>query len=119
MKPKKFEWILLFLLIAGLSLWAFWPKSAGNTVTITADGSEAGRYSLLKDITVPVKGYGDFTLTLVVENGQAQVEGSTCPDLICQQHRPISRAGEQIICLPARVVISVIGEEAEYDAIVG
>lgn len=119
MKLKKKELIFLGVLLLGLCLWAFWPKPQGGAVTVTVDGAEIGRYSLLRETRLPVDGYGEFSLTLVVEQGQARVEDSACPDLICQEHTPISRTGEQIVCLPGRVVITVTGEEQSYDAVVG
>ena len=61
---------------------------------------------------------GGYSLTLVIQDGKAHVEDSTCPDLICQNHAAISRDSEQIICLPARIVITVTGGEEEgFDAI--
>ena len=46
------------------------------------------------------------------------MEDSTCPDLICQKHSAVSKAGQQIICLPARIVLTVTDdEEAEFDAV--
>lgn len=119
MKLKPIELIILGLLLLGLCLWAFWPKPEGSLVTVTVDGSEEGTYSLVKDAVVPVDGFGEFSLTLVIKDGQAFVKNATCPDLICQEHTPISRAGELIVCLPGRVVITVTGEEAEYDAVIG
>lgn len=119
MKPKKWELILVVMLVLGLALWAFLPRKAGNTVTVTVDGDQVGTYSLARDIEQPISGYGDFNLLLVISRGQAFVKESSCPDLICQKHAPIFRSGEQIICLPARVVITVTGEEAEIDAVTG
>ena len=121
MKPKKWEVLLVLGLILGLCLWGFWPRKAGRSVTVTVDGAESGTYALEQDLRQPVDGYDGFTLTLVIENGAAHVEDSTCPDLICQHHASISRAGEQIVCLPGRVVIAVTetGKEAEIDAITG
>lgn len=119
MNMKKWEIIALILLILVLSLWAFWPKEAGNTASVTVDGETVLEVSLLREGKYPLEGYGGFSLTVVVEKEQVRVEESTCPDLICQNHAPISRAGEQIVCLPARIVVSVTGEEAEADAVVG
>ncbi len=119
MKMKKWEIIALVLLVLGLCLWAFWPKEAGNTAAVTVDGEAVLTVSLLQEGQYPLEGYGGFSLTVVVEKGQVRVEASTCPDLICQNHAPISRAGEQIVCLPARVVVSITGEELEADAVVG
>lgn len=117
MKPKKWELLLVLVLVLCLCLWAFLPRKRGGTVTVTVDGSEVGTYALAQDLRQAVSGYDGFSLTLVIEDGAAQVEGSTCPDLICQHHAPVSKTGEQIICLPARVVITVTGEENEIDAV--
>ncbi len=122
MKPKKWELLLVLFLAAALCLWAFWPRQRGGMVTVSVDGRQVGTYALEENSSHPVSGYGDFSLTLVIENGQAHVEESTCPDLICQHHAPISRVGEQIVCLPGRVVISITGtdgKEAAIDAITG
>ena len=119
MKMKKWEIIVLLVLVLGLCLWAFLPKEAGNTAEVTLDGDTVLEVSLLQDGAYPLEGYGGFSLTVIVEKGQVRVEDSTCPDLICQNHAPISRAGEQIVCLPARVVVSITGEELEADAVVG
>lgn len=117
MKPKRWEVLVVLVLVLSLGLWAFWPKHAGNRVAVTVDGREAGTYALDRDQSLPVEGYGGFRLSLVISGGQAHVEDSTCPDLICQHHSAISRAGEQIICLPGRVVITVTGEEDQVDAV--
>ena len=118
MKPKRWELIVLGLLVLGLALWALWPGNPGNAVSVTRNGEEIGRYALNRDLEEQIRGHGGFSLTLVIEDGQARVEESTCPDLICQHHAPISDAGEQIVCLPARVVITVLGEEGSVDAVV-
>ncbi len=119
MKLKGKELALLGALILILSVWALWPKEAGNTLTVTVDGETVVTEPLTRDGVYPVEGYGAFSLTVMVEDGQVRVEDSTCPDLICQNHAPISRTGEQIICLPGRVVVSVSGAEREVDAYAG
>ena len=54
-------------------------------------------------------GDGEFN-RLVIRDGKAFMETATCPDGICVSHRPISRVGESIVCLPHRVIVKVIGE---------
>lgn len=119
MKLKKKELLLLSILVLALCLWAFWPKASGDTVTVTVDGTCVLEKSLIQSGAYPIDGYGGFSLVLVIENGQAHVEESTCPDLICEHHSPISKAGEQIVCLPGRTVISITGQEVSYDATTG
>lgn len=119
MKLKKWECLLLILLLLGLCLWAFWPKGAGNTVLVTVDGETVIELPLDQDTEFPVDGYESFSLTVIVEHGACYVVDSTCPDLICQNHAPISKAGEQIVCLPGRTVVTVKGEEGDVDVIAG
>lgn len=118
MKVRKREIIFVLILAAALLAWALWPQAQGSRVSVTIDGKNAGSYSLLQSRQIPLGGYGGYSLTLVIQDGKAHVEDSTCPDLICQNHAAISRDSEQIICLPARIVITVTGGEEEgFDAI--
>lgn len=118
MKPRKREIILVALLAAILVIWVLWPKPSGSTVTVTVDGKQTGTYGLSQDRTLRLTGHDGFSLTMVIENGKAHVEDSTCPDLICQHHSAISRSGEQIVCLPARIILTVSSDEEEgFDAV--
>lgn len=117
MKLKKWELMLLTVILVLLCLWVFLPKGQGNTVLVTVDGEKVAELPLNEDAAFPVDGYEDFSLRVIVEDRVCYVVESTCPDLICQNHAPISRAGEQIVCLPGRTVVTVTGEEGEVDAI--
>lgn len=124
MKERKFltapEAIALGALILALILWLCWPKGTGGQAVLTRSGEELGRYALDTHCRVPVRGAAGFSLVLVVEDGAVHVEDSTCPDLICQHHRPISKMGEAIICLPGQVTITVEGgERLGQDAVSG
>lgn len=119
MKLKKWEWIALCLLVGGLCLWAFFPKSQGAMVSVAVDGDEVCSLPLSRDGQYPISGYGGFSLTLVIQEGRAYVVEATCPDLICQNHSPISKSGQQIVCLPGRIMITVSGGEDAVDASTG
>ena len=43
---------------------------------------------------------------LCIENGKARVAAASCPDLICVHTRSVSAKGEQIVCLPHRLIIT-------------
>lgn len=114
------EAVVLLLIVAALVLWLLLPKAAGARVVLARGGEELGRYALDKPCRVEVSGANGFSLTLVVEDGVAHVEESTCPDLICQRHAPISKAGESIVCLPGQVSVTVEGGEGHGpDAVTG
>lgn len=116
---KKNDWILGggIVLAAGMILLFQLLSDSGGAkeVTISVDGDVFGTYSLEEDQTVEIGG----TNRLVIEDGTARMEWADCPDQICVNHRPVSRNGESIICLPNEVVVSVKGgEEAELDGVV-
>lgn len=117
MKLKKWEGLLLAVILLLLCLWAFYPKGQGNTVLVMVDGQQVAELPLDTDGELPVDGYEEFSLRVIVEDGVCYVMDSTCPDLICQNHAPVSGAGEQIVCLPGRTVVTVTGEEGEVDAV--
>ncbi len=124
MKNRRYltgaEVVILALLALALVVWLLFPKVAGVQVVLARGGEELGRYELDKPCRVEVAGANGFALTLVIKDGAAHVEGSTCPDLICQHHAPISKAGESIVCLPGQVSVSVEGgEHYGPDAVTG
>ena len=99
----------LLLTVSLLGLCFFLMRGEGDTVTITVDGELFGTFSLRDDRTVEIRtGEQDGQCNiLIIRNGEAYVSEATCPDGICAAHRPISRRGESIVCLPHRVVITV------------
>ena len=51
-----------------------------------------------------------------VQDGAVSVEAADCRDQICVRHKPVSAAGESIVCLPHRLVVEIAGEKrAEND----
>ena len=100
--------LLLVALIGVLYLFKF--RSPGDTVKVTVDGKLYGTYLLSQNITedIVTGENGEFLNRLVILNGKAYIETATCPDGICVEHSPIFRDGESIVCLPQRVVVTVI-----------
>ena len=109
--------VALLLVVSALGLCFYLFRGEGDMVVVTVDGKEFGRYSLAEDVTVEIRtgAQGEELNLLVIKDGQAYVETATCPDGICAGHKPISREGESIVCLPHKVVITVYTTE-EKDA---
>lgn len=99
--------LVLVVSVVGLCFYLF--RGEGDKVVVTVDGKEFGTYSLSEDVRVEIRtGARKEELNiLVIKDGQAYVETATCPDGICAGHKPISREGESIVCLPHKVVITV------------
>ena len=110
--------LLLIVMLAGLAIYVL--RGEGNAVTVTVDGKPLATYSLSEDRTVEIltgEDNGELNL-LIIKDGKAYVETATCPDGICAAHKPISRDGESIVCLPHKVVITVTQADGEGPDIV-
>ena len=57
---------------------------------------------LNKDKTVDLKGN-----ILVIKDGKAFIESADCKNQICVNHKPISKTGETIVCLPHKVLVEI------------
>lgn len=102
---------IIILLIITMSLGAafFFLRGEGDVVEVRIDGRLTAVYSLSEDITVELDGVAG-TNTLVISGGKAEISYADCPDGICAHHKPISRSGESIVCLPHKLVITVKSE---------
>lgn len=107
--------ILLVLAAAGVMSAAFAfdrPDGEGDryAVVISPDGRKEVPLDIAGVFTVNGEGH---TLTVAVESGSVYVLDSDCPDRICVSSGRISEPGEMIVCLPAKIMITV---ETEADA---
>lgn len=108
--------ILAVVAIAAVALLLL--RGEGSTVTVEVDRQIIGTYSLAIDRVVDIATDDGEMNRLVIRDGKAFMESATCPDGVCVSHRPISREGETIVCLPHKVVVTVNGgNENEPDVI--
>lgn len=116
---KRLRWdmllVLCVVLAAGLLYLFFRPGDQGAWAVVTVDGEEQGRYALGEDRTVTI-GEEDYN-TLRIEDGTAAVIEANCGDHTCVRTGRISREGEAIVCLPHRLVVTIVGgENSGFDA---
>ena len=121
MSPKRRNDIILFaviiiLAIAGLFILNF-SRAEGNSVIILIDGVETARYSIHSDIEKVIETEWGSN-TLVIKSGKVSVKNATCPDLVCEKHREISKDGETIVCLPHKLVIEISKQTDNLDVVV-
>ena len=108
--------ILLAAFLTGAYIYA--ARDTGAYALVTVDGDEIYRLPLDEDITIEVGGDGRYN-TIVIENGSVRVEDASCPDHVCINQGQKMYGGETIICLPNRMVITVVSDNApDIDAVV-
>lgn len=111
---KKADWILIgaiLFVVCVLAAVLYFGGHAGTTVTVEIDGKLVDRLPLSEDLQKEYTDENGGTNLLVIKNGKAQITQADCPDKICVHHHPISRSGESIICLPHKLVVTVINEK--------
>ena len=119
-RPADALCILLILLCAILLFAAapsvFSEDSPAVSLLVEMDG-ERLVYSLHEEQTLRFVHHG-VTLTVRIEDEMAWVQEADCPDGVCRSMGRISRSGQCIVCAPAHLRLTIVGEEAKHDAIV-
>jgi hypothetical protein len=109
-RVRRWDFLLLVaVLLVALGLWLALRlfSSAGTMAVVTLDGEEVARLPLGTDDQTDIHSeYG--THRVVVRNGTVSVTEAPCQDLICVHHAPVSCVGETIICLPCKLVVTVM-----------
>ncbi|MBE6584585.1 MAG: NusG domain II-containing protein [Ruminococcaceae bacterium] len=104
---------VLLVAVSLIGLCVFLIRGEGDSVTVTVDGKAYGTYRLSDDVRVEIRtgDGGEHVNVLVIKDGKAYIESADCPDGICASHRAIHREGESIVCLPHKVVVTVISSD--------
>lgn len=107
-KKKDIILIAALLAAAGLCYLVFVALGGrgGAEAVISVDGEEIGRYPLAKERQVEIEGIGGGN-RMEISGGQVKMAWADCPDQYCVRHEAVSRAGNPIVCLPHRVIITV------------
>ena len=112
---------LIILAAAVCSLLAL-SKPQGDELTalVMVDGEVVWSHSLERP-TGPIRYEveGEYSLTLEVSPKGVRVVEASCPGEDCRRTGIISKAGQQIVCLPNRMVVTISGDVPAYDAVTG
>lgn len=115
--------IALFLAVGVvIALVLFLGQHKGAAVKVSVDGKTIKTFPLDTDTTYEIQGVNGGTNLLVIKDEKAYIEEASCPDSLCINMGKIDSAGQSIVCLPNRVVISIEGEDGQepvIDQIVG
>ncbi len=107
-KRARRDLLLIFsLLLIGALLLVFLRLFAeeGTRVAVIVDNETVAEYPLAVDGEFPLLGGKNL---LVIEEGEAFIKESLCPDHLCERQGKILREGEHIVCLPHHLTVKVI-----------
>ena len=117
--------VLAVVALAAASALTVWPSrdSGSLTAVVTADGEELDRFAPA-DLAAGPRTYthNGYTLTVTAEGDGLHVSEADCPTQDCVHTGTISRSGQSIVCLPARIIIQLTGGQADpggVDVVIG
>ena len=100
--------VISAILLVSVSLLLIMTLSQkdGAVAVVEIDGKTVAEYSLAVN--------GEYSLNngtnvLVIENGQAYLNYSNCPDHTCEITGKIHYVGQTIVCLPNKLSITIKG----------
>ena len=93
----------------------FFNKSRESRVEVTGKAFQK-YYDINENRVINVEGPLGTT-TIIIEGGEVRVEDSPCREKICVKMGRKKRVGEQIICVPNRVIVEITGESEAVDGI--
>ena len=94
-------------------LFTFLFRKEGDYVDVEVDGVKIGEYYLSDEGSYILNG---GTNTLVIENGEAYLINSNCPDRTCEAtgiSGKIRYVGQTIVCLPNMLSVTVRGNSED------
>lgn len=114
MNKKDILVFAVFLVVALLGvLLILLTLKSGTSVAVTVDGKLTGRYALSKDREVLIEDGAGGTNLMVILDGKVYIKEANCPNQDCVRQGEISYNNESIICLPHKVVITVLNPKDE------
>lgn len=108
--------VVLLALACALAVWGRSGGTEGLTAVVSVDGAEVERVAL--DGGAGERVYAGNGYTLMVEFGPegVRVREADCPTRDCVHTGTITRGGQSIVCLPARVIIRLEGGAVDAGA---
>ena len=127
LKPNLWDILVVLAVVAlaAASALTVWPgrDSGSLTAVVTADGEELDRFAPAELAAGPrTYTHNSYTLTVAAEGDGLRVSEADCPTQDCVHTGTISRGGQSIVCLPARIIIQLTGGQADpggVDVVIG
>ena len=121
---KVADIILIICLFAIAAVTAVFASNTGTyaadaKLVVTIGGEVHGTYSLAEEQEIVIN--DKYNNLIVIEQGgegkmQARILDANCPGQDCVRHAPINLSGQNIICLPNKMILEIRDGEGDIDA---
>ena len=116
LKPADIILILVVAFIIGIMSINLYGKDQGNKEVVVIGQNFKNVYPINSNKIIKVKGPLGYTI-VVIKGGKAWIKNSPCREKICMKMGKISRTGQQVICVPNRVLVEIDGKNGDVDAV--
>ena len=120
---KQSDRITGLIILAAIALvavsWIVMHRTPGTLAVIHVDGKVIATVDLTsrEPQTLHITGVLGPMVIVADGKGSIRVTESTCPDQICVRTTPARSPGDQVICVPNHMVITVEGKGTGIDAL--
>lgn len=96
--------LIICLVLVGLSLLiaVLFCTKEGKTVVITQNNKQVYSGPISENKTVDLG-----TNVIEIKNSEVDVTSAVCENQVCVKHKKIHKKGEQIACIPNKIIITV------------
>lgn len=123
---KKGDMLLIFGIVILAVLFLGWNTFGARlstnqqlTAVIKHDGQVIQQINLssVKNPETLTYNYEGIKQVIVAERGRIRFSESECPDKICVKTGWLNKPGDKSVCMPSKVVITIVGENKKVDSI--
>ncbi|HEX7607928.1 MAG TPA: NusG domain II-containing protein [Candidatus Cryosericum sp.] len=120
---KRSDRITAVVILTAVALvvvfWIVMHRTPGTLAVVQVDGKVVASVDLTsRDVqTLHITGVLGPLVIVTDGKGSIRVAEATCPDQICVHTVPARSPGDQVICVPNRMVITVEGKGTGIDAL--
>ena len=107
--------VAVILIICAAAILLMSDRESGQWAVVTVDTVEVARYDLGVNGVYELNGGSNV---LVIENHRASVVEADCPDKLCIHQGQIWGAGQMIVCLPNKLMVTIEGVSSGVDIVV-
>ncbi len=113
---KKQDLLLIAAILAAACVlffaYSLFHSGPAAWAEVSVDGKVIRELDLSLDADFTVTGHGGGTNRIIVSQGAISVTEASCPDKVCVHTGTIRHAGETIVCLPNRLIITILQDGA-------
>ncbi len=114
--------VLVVIVVSVLSFLLVFSRDTENlTCVVRCDSKVVYKVELSEITGITEKTIdGEYPLTVVIKNDCVYIKDACCPDKLCEHTGEIHRANESVVCLPAKVSVTLeSNKDSELDVVVG